>query len=44
MVLEAEVLVEADFAVGVFAEVQQVFGWVVQDLQECRLEELEQLE
>jgi len=44
VVLEAEGLVEADFAAGVFAEVQQVFGWEVQDLQEHRLEELEQLE
>ena len=42
MVLEAEGLVEADFEEEVFAEAQQHSEWVVQDLQELLLEELEQ--
>lgn len=42
MVLEAEGLVGVDFAEEAFAEAQQHSEWVVQDLQERPLEELEQ--
>jgi hypothetical protein len=40
--LEAEGLVVADFEEEAFAEAQQDSEWVVQDLQERLLEELEQ--
>lgn len=41
-VLEAAVLVEADFEEEDFVEDQHHSEWVVQDLQEFLLEELEQ--
>jgi len=43
-VLEVEGLVEVDFEEEVFAVVQQVSEWVVQDPQEHHLEELGQRE
>ena len=42
VVLEAVGLVEADFEEEAFEEAQQDSEWVVQDLQELLLEELEQ--